>query len=168
MTNTAVTDTPILEGSPPGPSMPAKARPLPRFVREECPDYVAARGCWRLKGRECLVIEGERCREFETSIFPIAVRSLRLLRNKDKQDDRRVVEAYLCDHAELRETLVPERDNNAVRPCPDCGAPLAPRARFCETCRVARRRKSDRRQKARQRGGCPTVNPEKGGQNRPF
>jgi len=149
------------------PGKAARPTPLRRFVREECANYISGE-CFAQPCDECLVIEGKRCPYFEGSVFPIATRKIRLLRKNAKHDDRDIVKAYLRDHSELRGTLVPEPDDDGVRSCPDCGSPLGPCMRYCQACRAKRRRQSDRRQKARTRGGCPTVNSEKGGQNRLF
>ena len=43
-----------------------------------------------------------------------------------------------------------ERQRETVRRCPDCGAKLGMRQRFCQPCRTSRRRESKRRSKRRQ------------------
>ena len=139
---------------------------LLEFARQECANHVHSGVCEPRDRKPCRLGQGERCSYFEACVLPIAVRKLRMLR-KPKKDDSAVVDAYIREHPELRGRQSADEDASG-RTCPDCGEPLVKRQRVCLVCRAKRRRQSDRQQKARTRGGCPTVNSEKGGQNRLF
>jgi len=153
---------------------------LRHFAHEECASCPRPGVCIMLRSGACLLARGQRCGYFEDSVLPIAQRRLRLSRNpnpfkvmRDGKvtdlpgakpiDDSRVVAACRVVHPEVRGTLIPESDDDGIakRQCPDCGGPLGPRMRFCETCRRNRRRESARRLKAEKRGVVSAVNGER-------
>ncbi len=141
------------------------------FAHAECANHVHAGTCEVRERAPCRLGRAERCPYFEASVLPIALRKLRLQQDPKHggkpKDDSPVVDAYLREHPDLRGRRAGVSDAPA-RSCPDCGGPLPPGKRFCQTCRAIRRREADRRQKAKMRAPCPTVMAEKGGQNRLF
>ena len=152
---------------------------LRHFAHEECANGPRPGQCIMLKSGVCLLARGRRCGYFEESVLPIATQRLRLSRNPNPFkvmrggtmislpgakpiDDTRIVTAYRLVHRETRGTLIAEPDDDGIakRRCPDCGAALGPRMRFCGACQVSRRRESARRQKAQKRGRLSAVNGE--------
>ena len=116
---------------------------LKRFIAEECANHVTGR-CVMHRDGACLVVADKRCAYFESSVFPIAARGLRMA-CKPPKDDTAVVVAY---HA-IAPLATPA--GTSVRRCPDCSTPLPPRCRYCAACARKRRRKAQRECHARRR-----------------
>lgn len=149
----------------------AATKALMQFAFEECANHVHRGTCEIRDRKPCRMGQGTRCPYFETSVFPIATRGLRLLRlpAKAARDDRRVVEAFRMlwptPTGKMHAGLTAPR-----RTCPDCGGPLPPRKRVCAQCRQVRRRASYRKAKESARNPCvtSTVKPEKGAKSPGF
>jgi len=76
----------------------------------------------------CLVQDDKRCNYFEQAVLPTAI-DLGLLGE--------ITTAY-------RRHMGLEEKNLSGRKCPECGAILKPRRRFCDDCRERRNRESKR------------------------
>ncbi|MBN2127951.1 MAG: hypothetical protein JW741_00565 [Sedimentisphaerales bacterium] len=97
-----------------------------------CANYDSAHGgC--LLGDHCTVEQGQRCGFFERAVLPTAA-DIGLSVQIHAQYARQV---GLSDAGEL--------GREPSRSCPDCGAELKPRQRYCDTCSARRRRDSYRR-----------------------
>jgi hypothetical protein len=125
---------------------------LARFVKEVC-------ACWTDDPREeclgvdafsipfrepgkCWVLEGKSCPYFKDCVLgPEDYPYPHLGFVKDPRFEKRVRKQYKkIDHT------VVEAD---IRRCPDCGAALMPRQRYCERCRKWRRRETNRENQRR-------------------
>ena len=93
-------------------------------------------GC--LCGDVCLVQTGQRCLHFEESVLPTA---------GDIGLRESVISLYQ-KHIGLGENG--ELGTEPIRRCPDCGAELRPRRRYCDDCSKRRRRQSYRRAREKQ------------------
>ena len=83
----------------------------------------------------CLVQEGKRCGYFEKCVLPTAEDiGLKALVYSLYRRHVAIEDDYLLDAGEIRR-------------CPDCGAELKPRQRYCDKCRDERRRDSYRRRR---------------------
>jgi len=100
-------------------------------------------GC--LFNDECTVERGSRCAYFESAVLPTA-------------DDIGLKEAVYAAY-EKQVDIVNNGglEREPIRLCPDCGAELKPRQRYCDMCGKRRRRQSYRKTR-RQTGRCATVN----------
>ena len=92
---------------------------LMKYVKQECAQYVHYYSTCLFGECPCLLSEGKRCPYFERVLIPIA--GQQGVANK-------VIEWY---------------DGDAVdtRACPDCGAELAYRKRYCPKCARKRKRR---------------------------
>lgn len=88
-------------------------------------------GC--LFGDACLVEQGKRCGYFEKAVLPTA---------KDAGLREHVYSLYQ-KHTGIE--ACGELDREPAPRCPDCGAELRPRQRYCDACATRRRRQSYRR-----------------------
>ena len=84
----------------------------------------------------CLVVQGKRCEYFEKIVLPTAA---------DIRLKERIYSLYQ-KHVGIAEDD-PLIDTPNIRPCPDCGAELKPRQRYCDNCRDKRRRDSYRKRR---------------------
>jgi len=106
---------------------------IPRDLMPGCANYDHQRGgC--LFSDTCVVESGSRCNYFEKAVLPVAA--------QQGYGDKMAARYGKQTGADL---ALPESE---TRHCPDCGAPLPPRARVCSDCRVKRRRKSYRAARA--------------------
>jgi len=123
-----------------------RRRILATFAHQECANMTHADKCELRDRKPCVLLDGKRCQHFEGSVFPIAVRALRMMRHPPI-DDSRVVTAYRVAHPEVCGTAIaPEPDDEGhVRTCPDCGTRLPPRKRICARCAEKRKRTAYRR-----------------------
>ena len=83
----------------------------------------------------CLVQEGKRCGYFEKAVLPTAA-DIGLKEHIYSQYQKHVGIAG-----------VGQFDSGNIRRCPECGAELKPRQRYCDKCRDERRRDSYRRRR---------------------
>ena len=81
----------------------------------------------------CFVQEGKRCGYFEKAVLPTAA-DIGLKESVYSQYAKQVgIEGYL------------HLDNGDIRKCPDCGAELKPRQKYCDDCSKKRRRATYRK-----------------------
>ncbi len=78
----------------------------------------------------CLVQTGQRCHHFEKVVLPTA----------GDISLRESIHSQYRKHVGLGGN--DELGTESIRRCPDCGAELRPRQRYCDDCRKRRRRKS--------------------------
>jgi len=130
---------------PAGRRPPARSSRLRSFVKDNCCNFFADR-CAVADEQGCVVMAGGRCGWFETSVLPDATRQKGATRLLDDIQNN-----YAIGRAPRSVTSA--REN--VRPCPDCGQPLAARRRVCEPCATLRRRTAYREAKRRSR--CPQL-----------
>jgi len=111
------------------------------------------RMCWpaACEGEPCVVGKpGERCGYFEVVVLPLAKRAS--------------LKAHEYPGAARDYYRLIGRDAAPVltlRKCPECGDPLPIRKRFCDRCRAARRRRSERESRRRREmaeNGVPVRN----------
>ena len=130
------------------------------FAREECANFVASdNSCMgitvdSLDGSRfeahplttCLLAGTpiQPCRYFERCILPLADAPSPAGKPHLQQERLEARRQYLA----LRKAEIPEMN---LRTCPDCGAPVARRRRYCEKCGSRRRRESTRAAVARKR-----------------
>ncbi len=127
---------------------------LTRFVKEQCANWTAVleEEClganpfgklFREPGK-CQVIEGKPCKFFKDSVLgPEDEKYPHLCFVKDPAFEMRVRKQYKrIDHT------VVEAD---IRRCPDCGAALRSRQKFCDKCAEKRRRQTMRENQRRYR-----------------
>lgn len=122
---------------------------LLEFIRKTCPNYDGHYGYCRcfddsvlVNGKlqpvqeheRCLIQRGERCGLFEKVLLGIA--------RQDGIYDR-ISGQYVQVNRAIRRVT--------VRRCPDCGAELLPRRRYCDSCKERRRRKTNRENVRRHR-----------------
>jgi hypothetical protein len=89
-------------------------------------------GC--LCGDKCKVEQGKRCEYFEKAVLPTAA---------DIGLKELVYKLYGKQVGIDKEVLkIPQKED--ARLCPDCGAALKPRHRYCDKCTIKRRRESYR------------------------
>jgi hypothetical protein len=86
----------------------------------------------------CLVEQGKRCGYFEKVVLPTSV-DLGL---------KELVYSLYQKHVGIAEDD-PLINTANIRPCPDCGAELKPRQRYCDDCKRRRRRKSYRNSRSK-------------------
>lgn len=96
---------------------------LKKYVRQECANYQSHYDICIINEKPCLLSENKRCPYFEKVIFPIAAQQGVL--NKVR--------------------IWYEMKEKSVRSCPDCGAELAYRKRYCNRCSKKRKRTTQRR-----------------------
>jgi len=82
----------------------------------------------------CLVQQGKRCRYFEKSVLPTAA-DIGL---------KELVYSLYANHVGIEDY---QFDSSDIRRCPDCGAELRQRQRYCDDCSKKRRRESYRKSK---------------------
>lgn len=88
------------------------------------------RACWDFLGHSfCKVERGQRCTYFERVVLPTTA-DMGLQEHVNSQYARHVGTEWDC-----------ELDGGNIRKCPDCGAELMKRRRYCDKCRDRRRRK---------------------------
>ena len=86
---------------------------------------------------DCRVEKGQRCHIFERRVLPTSADiGLRAL-------------VYSLYEKQVGISTDTEPDIGPTRPCPDCGAPLRPRERYCAECSRERRLASYRKTKKR-------------------
>lgn len=125
---------------------------LTKFTKQQCANWTAEpeEEClgvspfgepFREPGK-CWVIEGKPCKYFKDCVLgPEDNKHPHLCFVKDPAFEKRVRKQYRrMDHT------VVEADS---RRCPDCGAALRPRQKFCDTCAQKRRRKTQRENQKR-------------------
>lgn len=138
---------------------------LARFIREVCacwagnPDEeclgVDVYGKPFRKPGYCRVMQSKPCLYFrKCALGPEDAKYPHSCFVQDPAFEKRVRKQYKkIDHT------VAEPDE--VRRCPDCGAGLRPRQKYCDQCRIKRRRKTSREYKRKYRKRaqvqCPTV-----------
>lgn len=96
---------------------------LMRYVKQECANYMLFYNMCIFSDTSCLISEGKRCPYFERVLLPIA----------EQQGVSRQIKKYY-DMGDIK----------ATRSCPDCGAELAYRKRYCNKCTKRRRRASQK------------------------
>ncbi len=80
----------------------------------------------------CLIQEGKRCSYFEKNVLPTAI-------------DINLRESVYLQYAKVVGVEINTQSiNRNYRSCPDCGAELRSRQRYCETCKNRHRRQSYR------------------------
>ncbi len=95
----------------------------------------------------CLVEQGKRCGYFEKVVLPTSV-DLGL---------KELVYSLYQKHVGIAEDD-PLINTANIRPCPDCGAELRPRHRYCDWCAQKRRLQAYRQSRQRKAGRGATVN----------
>jgi len=118
---------------------------LKTFARNACCNYDKSRKAC-LRRSDCLIFEGLRCDYFEGVLLKMAVQD----GLKQIAKDYRVMAR---GQGQLPDLL-------AGNTCNGCGEPIAARKRYCDGCRLARRRDADRRRKEEGRrigGRCPQL-----------
>jgi len=95
----------------------------------------------------CLVKQGKRCGYFEKVVLPTSV-DLGL---------KELVYSLYQKHVGIAEDD-PLINTANIRPCPDCGAELRPRHRYCDWCAQKRRLQAYRQSRQRKAGRSATVN----------
>ena len=88
---------------------------------------------------ECYVLEGQRCSWFEKAVLPTA-KQIGLLQHIVTAYSKKVGLSGELDHLCTYEN---------VRVCPDCGGPLQPKQRYCDTCTMRRRKQTYRRSRSK-------------------
>jgi len=104
---------------------------------------------------KCLIAERKRCSYFERCILPLAD----WRRPEEKKGAQQGRLKARATYHRLHRISVPELEEPRV--CPDCGALLAKRARYCEICSKDRRKKNARawwRKKGKNGGPDSIVN----------
>ncbi len=86
----------------------------------------------------CFVKQGERCEYFEKVVLPTSADSGR----------KELIYSLYQKHVGIAEDDLLINTAN-IRPCPDCGAELKPRQRYCDDCRNKRRRQSYRNSRSK-------------------
>ena len=85
----------------------------------------------------CLIQEGKRCEHFEKVVLPTAV-------------DIGMRESIYSQYAKaVGIEIDPQISNSNYRRCPDCGTELRPRQRYCNTCKMRRRRQTYRNSRSK-------------------
>ena len=122
---------------------------LMRFIRLTCANFDRRYGyCYCLDdsgladgaprpvqdNERCMIQQGSPCEYFERILLPIA-------------RQHRVYEQVFEQYSKLDK----DAKRETVRRCPDCGAELWPRRRYCDFCRDKRRRKTVRQNVRRHR-----------------
>ena len=122
---------------------------LGNFARRHCANYNTTNGCYltekvdwsveppKATAGPCLVAESKPCTYFKRAILPA----------RDVPQNIRG-DYYFIDSS----IMVP-----TARTCPECGATLAPRQRFCQKCRRKRRLESYRQRKLKSRQTAPQL-----------
>lgn len=94
----------------------------------------------------CVLVDGERCDYFERIVLPLAERGIpRFLEARNAYYAKAIRAAGMRPNAEI---TLPQPKK--LRQC-ECGNPLAAGHRFCEKCKIAKRRETYRASKRRQR-----------------
>ena len=106
----------------------------------------------------CVLADGDRCDYFERIVLPLAERGIpHFLEARDAYYAKAIRAAGMRPNTEI--TLAQPK---TIRQC-ECGNPLAAGHRFCEKCKTAKRRKTYRLSKTRQRGQeAPSQAPKEG------
>ena len=92
-------------------------------------------GC--LFGDACFVEQGKRCEYFEKAVLPTAADiGLKEL-------------VYSLYERQVGIAGIGQFDGGNIRRCPDCGAELRRRQRYCDDCKRKRRRKSYRNSRSK-------------------
>lgn len=134
---------------------------LSKFARENCANYHGDNQCFGLNVRtltdeafrppgDCYVVFGKRCSYFKRAVlgkrdtpYP------HLCFVKDPEYENRVWDQWASIDLSAQQ-------ENKRRSCPMCDAPLMPRQRFCDTCKIKRRKKASqeysRKHRAKSRG----------------
>ena len=97
-------------------------------------------GC--LFADKCKVIEGKRCKYFEKNVLPTT----------EDIGLKQCVYSQYAKHVGLEKELVIANVN--IRECPDCGAELRSRRRYCDVCSNRRRRESYRSARHKKKYGA--------------
>jgi len=111
------------------------ANSLRHIIHNECANWISA-SCLTTTDHSCCALAGERCAYFERAVAPLAIEHPKEFGPAVREYNR----ALKAGGVKL----------GAVRHC-DCGEPLPPRKRYCETCAAKRRREQTRRAVARGR-----------------
>ena len=90
-------------------------------------------GC--MSGEVCKIEQGQRCDYFEKAVLPTA---------RDIGQAARIYSRYQ-EHVKIRKGFLHAANENRL--CPDCGAGLRPRQRYCQDCSKKRRRETYRRRR---------------------
>jgi hypothetical protein len=127
---------------------------LIQFLKGNSDPAVAMPGCANydhhhggcLFDDSCSVEQGKRCGYFEKAVLPTAA-DIGL-----KEHVYSLYQRHVGIEAEGQLT------RDLVRKCPECGAELKPRQRYCDDCARRKRRESYRRSRRKRMGLSATVN----------
>lgn len=130
-----------------------------QLAKEECANYDGG-GCRNIiilddltnhvgpRLERCKLLDGQKCRHFEDCVLHM----IDYIEDEKRKDKLVAVAEQYFNEAKEPDTSKPQRL------CPDCGAVLKPRKRYCADCAEKKRKKTRRLYIRKYRSGRNTVN----------